>query len=156
MRRSPTTSLPRRGVAILTAIGVLAVLTILVAALAASVDSSVRQYKVEASRSQAQSVAWFGLDTAKAMLAKNPAEILGKTRKVPLDGGECEIKAGPAQPNAPYFAAGSAIKPRPGDNEVSISVTLSGKKPVLRHYLYLINVAPGTERVIALPVVKGK
>ena len=142
----------RRGVAIMIAISILAILTIIGFALAATVDFSGQENKQSALRHEVQSVAWFGLDTAKALLAKTPDEILGKSKTLTLDNGTCAIAAASAKADAPYYA-NSAFKLRPGDVELSLVVTLQKKKsePLIRNYNYLVNVAPGTERVVVLP-----
>ena len=146
----------RRGVAIMIAISILAILTIIGFALAATVDFSGQENKQSALRHEAQSVAWFGLDTAKILLAKTPDEILGKSKTLTLDNGTCAIVAASAKADAAYYA-NSAFKLRPGDIELSLIVTLQktvGTKksePLVRNYSYLVNVAPGTERVIVLP-----
>jgi hypothetical protein len=76
---------------------------------------------------------------------------LGKPKTLTLDNGTCVITAESAKADAPYYS-GSSFKFRSGDVDVALAVTVQGKKSEaqVKHYRYLVNVAPGTERVVAL------
>jgi hypothetical protein len=144
--------LSRRGVALMIAISVLAILTIITFALAASVGFASQTGKQSAQRHALQSASWFGLDTAKTLLSKSPDELIGKTRTLTLENGVCELSGTATKAEAAYYAYGT-FKLRPGDVEVSTQVTLHpGQSDTqTRTYRYLVNVAPGTERVVVLP-----
>ena len=144
----------RRGIAIMIAISILAILTMIAFGLAASVDFSGQAGRQAAIRHDLQRNAWFGLDTAKALLAKTPNEILETSKTLTLDNGSCVIAAQPAKAEDTCYS-NSAFKLRPSDTIVSVSVTVQIKKDEsqTKQFRYLLNIAPGTERVVPLPPV---
>jgi hypothetical protein len=143
----------RRGVALIIAISVLAILTIVVMGLATSFEAARVQTSHSAAREEAASIIRFGLGHAKALLAHSPGELVGKEKVVTLGGGKCVLSAKNAEPsNACY--SGKFIKPRPGD--VLVTIRAEGAKALSLTEEFLVNVSGAGSRVIRRSEKPGK
>ena len=143
----------RRGVALIIAISVLAILTIIVTGLAASHQAASAHNTHSADRQQALSMIRFGLGCAKSLLAHNPVELAGKPKIVELERGKCVISAKIAEPANPCYS-GRFIKPRPGD--VIVTIQAEGPRAASRTQEFLVNVSDTGKRVIRLADRAGK
>jgi len=146
-------SLKRRGVALIIAISVLAILTIIVTGLAASQQAASTHNTHSADRQQALSMIRFGLGCAKSLLAHNPVELAGKPKIVELERGKCVISAKIAPADDPCYK-GQFIKPRPLD--VIVTIQVEGPRVASRTQEFLVNVSDTGKRVIRLADRAGK
>ncbi|MBN1868153.1 hypothetical protein JW916_12785 [Candidatus Sumerlaeota bacterium] len=151
--KTDRTSVRRRGVALVVAIAVLAILTILVMGLAASQSVARHHLARSDSERQARSLARTAFEAACAALASMPggptAEIA--PRSFPADGDSFTVGMRPATSDDDPVYAGKFLKPRPGD--VAVTVTATHKAGVYSLKItqtYLANVNPAHERRILL------
>jgi hypothetical protein len=143
----------RRGVALIIAISVLAILTIIVTGLAASQQAASTHNTHSADRQQALSMIRFGLGCAKSLLTHNPVELAGKPKIVELEQGKCVISAKIAPADDPCYK-GQFIKPRPLD--VIVTIQVEGPRVASRTQEFLVNVSDTGKRVIRLVDRAGK
>jgi len=147
MPGNPRTHAPRhRGVAILIAISVLAILTILVMALGYSLDSSQHAQGAESAKVRGERLARAGFDYAIAMLGRIPGS-LTEPREVDLalSEGECHIAARRAQAGESFY--GSFVHLRPGDVVLTVTASLRKGRPMLQvTQTYLVNLSPAFPR----------
>lgn len=140
----------RRGVAIIIAVSVLAILTIVVFGLAASLRFAADNETAGQNRQTAVSLINTGLDYGLGLLAQNPAEILGKTRVIPFENAAVTIFCRQAVPGDACYA-GKFLVLRPGDAILTIRVH-HGKEPRITRLTqeYLVNATAGQERVVRI------
>jgi len=150
---------PRRGAALLAAIGVLAVLTILVSGLAAS-QSEVRSASLRLQlKQELQNAARACVDEALARMSAESAEFAGDIEieiQATTSGGRgykaiANYRAQPIAPDAPPYVRSNFLSHRPGDFMVEVTVRGRRGRHVWRmHEEYLLNAAPETSRRVRL------
>ena len=137
----------RRGVALIIAISVLAILTIIVTGLAASLEAAAAHSAHSAGRQEALSMVRFGLNYAKSLLTRSPADLAGKPKVLETDQGKCVISAKIAQADDPCYK-GRFIKPRSLD--VILTIHVEGPRAASLTQEFLVNVSETGKRVIRL------
>jgi hypothetical protein len=136
----------RRGVALLVAISVLGILTILAMGLAASQQVTRDLSANQNVRAGALRGIQLGLDVAIAGIPKGLTEgRAAENADVPFSW-----RAEAATPEAACYA-GEHLAPRPGDMMVTASGrSLTRKGSIVAERRYLVNLQPGTERRVCL------
>lgn len=140
-----------RGSAIIVAISVLAILTLIIMGLAYSAGAS-RQNEIRTvSKDRATHLARLGFDFALATLSKAPALTGPQELKINLQADQatstsCRISERPAAPTDGIYA-GKFIKPRPGDIIINIeAIVYQGAASQKATQSYLLNVDPAHPR----------
>jgi len=136
-----------RGVAILIAISVLAILTILVWSLAYSAGTAQQAQSAGFTRLRADHLARAGYDYAVAILGRMPGELPeAREMDLALEEGKCHIAAKPTRADDAVYS-GKFLRQRPGD--VLLTVTASVKSGAFvekASHVYLVNVNPSHPR----------
>jgi Tfp pilus assembly protein PilX len=140
----------RRGVALIVAIAVSAILTVLVVGLSAS-HSVARQGNVASMLGhQARVLARAGLDTAMVLLAQVPAGSAVPKRTFTAEGGAYDVEIRPAGADEPAYDD-QALAHRPGDAIVTVSaVARRGPHRRQVNQRYLVNASPDRARRVRL------
>jgi hypothetical protein len=140
-----------RGVALIMAISVVAVLTILIMGLAASQQNAAQTRSMQAERHAALASARDGYDCAIGML-KNFVGPLTETREANYVVGrfDCRMEGRPAAPDEPIYH-GAFVQFRKGDVHLTITTTTRGVSDSFSMVQeYLVNVNPTQERRLRL------
>lgn len=141
----------QRAVALLVAISVLAILTMLVMALAFSTETAQQMQRIAENQIRTEETARSAIGLALAVLAKMPEPITDrKEYTAQLADSQCSIAAAPAPETAPWYA-NHFIQYRPGD--ILIEIRVQAAKPSQaseKAFYYLVNVVPQHPRRIAL------
>jgi hypothetical protein len=149
----------RRGFAVIAAIGVLVVLTILTMAFSASHFQAMHNCNGSHQRGSAYALARAGVDTATALLRKSPDKILGRNVVYTAKGGEYRISAVQPKPEDAVYAGGF-LKPRPGDAVVAVGVKIAGLSGYSycldRKYLVNANAAGARRLMLSSSIVDVK
>ena len=136
----------RRGVALLIAISVLGILTILAMGLAASQQVTRDLTANRSVRAKALRSAQLGLDIAIASIPKG----LTKGHAAAQSDTPFSWRAQTASPDAACYAT-EYLAHRPGDMIVTVSgLAPTRKGSILAERQYLVNLQPGTERRVCL------
>ena len=142
----------RRGMAMIVAISVLAILTIIVMGLAASQRASRQLASIQQTKQKALELIRLGLDSAMVQLKKPGGSVppnAYKTRE-----GEFTLTAfaiDPQEELAKTLYDGKYLQHRPGDTLLTVSASvLRGPRRLQMEHLYLVNAAEGRERRIRL------
>lgn len=149
--KSPFTPSPQRAVALLVAISVLAILTMLVMALVFSTETAQQMQRTANNQMRAEEIARSALGLTLTVLAKLPEPLAApKEYTAQLADSLCRIAAAPADGASPLYA-NQFIQYRPGDTLIEIRVQdeKPGQSPE-RSFYYLVNAAPQHPRRIAL------
>jgi len=148
----------RRGVALIVAISVLAILTILFVGLAAS-QQQARQTQVTGdTRTQVRRIARTGLDAAEAHLGRfNQATISPPSLDLdyPVDQGICHVFTRAVSPDDPVFSSGFLVH-RPGDLVIQVRAALSEdpRAPGIQQ-TYLVNLQAAHPRCVRIEETLG-
>ena len=150
-----TASRSRRGFAILVAISVLTVLTILIFSLATVSDFTMRNNHRSKQDQQSHNLARTGLDGALQLLRKDTQTLLTSEVRFALGTGSVVIYARPTSPDDDWYES-AYFSQRPGDYFLTVRALPGPKGSRFNsiEQLYLVNVQSGNERVVLLKETK--
>lgn len=138
-----------RGVALIIAISVLAILTTLIMGLAYSADQARQGELLSSTNDRAGHLTRLGFDVAVATLAATPSTAAAaKDLDVTLQEGTCHVSLRPTAAAEPIYA-GNFIKMREGDVLVKVLATIrKGAATQKATHTYLLNINPAHPRRI--------
>jgi hypothetical protein len=138
----------RCGAALVIALSVLAILTILVTALAASLQVAANRGASAQTRQKARQLIRLGLESARTQIAKGAPGTLPSTFATPQ--GACELAVRAAAPGDATYES-PLLAHRPGDYEVTVAATVRHATRNLRiEHVYLVNTSPNAARQVRL------
>jgi hypothetical protein len=141
----------RRGAALVAALAILVILTILVFGLAAMVDFTVANDARGAHRQDASSLARTGLQGAVSLLESNSQKILTDELILEFETGVCVVSVRPASADSHWYQ-NDYLQNRPGDVLLTVRATPvpKGRNAHSLQQIYLVNAQAPYKRVVLL------
>lgn len=137
-----------RGVALISAIAVLGVLTILLTALAFSQQTSLGQRAQSQSRDETEGMVRFALQASQGLLLRAPGRIIDNESRFEFDAGLCVCTGRLARDGDSWYQSPWLAR-RQGDVHLTVRVEPSGNLPAMTRR-FLVNASPENRRIIPL------